>query len=819
MRIIMLIVSLLTGILLTVAPLDEKASSAEPQKATTKEQLQAELQAVEKQSQNASNDVNAERARQLGVSQDELRKQVSLLENLADTIKQRITSQKRLHEIRQKIADCEKQIQSLQRNGLESESPYELSQLDSMRDELDTARREAKADKLSLDTSEASEDKADKRLRKAEQDRRQVRDQLKKPADDNVKKPTQWDLALAHLSRQIAQHESMLAKSQLEFSKLETRFNQLKIKLLEEKIALVEKQVSFDRNDLEKHLAELDAQRGKLEDKLKIANSADQANQTQVTNARQALEQATGDDEVRRLTEALIASEALAQASSRGVELLQERIKYIAILKTLWERRFALTGTPSEQELASWQETTESMLEEAQQHREEIERRLQTQRIAKLDIENRLSSQDPAKGDKKHLERRLEAIKSQEKQATEYLADLLDLERLLQRLDAEIKEKRQLDSWDKLWKRFLNMAMGYWQLEVFVIHDQAFRLGTLIRSGAIFCAVLFAAWIVRVVLGRTLLRRLRERSKASKSPIGDAVLIVARRTKPIFVVLVGVYLALRALPLSIILRGFLDSIAIVLVTAQAAIWVTATLRSIIEKTKIRRVEEDPSAASAFGLMSFFGQVAVWSAALLLILANLGYQIGPLLAGLGVGGVAVAFALQSILGDIFCSIAIVLDKPFVIGDFIIVNDMLGTVENIGIKTTRIRSLSGEQIIFSNADLLGSRVRNYKRMYERRVVFTFGVVYETPGDKLGWIPQQVRTIIEEIEQTRFDRAHFKAYGDFSLDFEIVYYVLDPDYNLYMDIQQEINLRLLAAFEQEGISFAYPTREIIMRPAANA
>lgn len=361
----------------------------------------------------------------------------------------------------------------------------------------------------------------------------------------------------------------------------------------------------------------------------------------------------------------------------------------------------------------------------------------------------------------------------------------------------------------------LNTVQEYWQRELFVIGDRAFQLGQLIRAVIAFCLVMFVAWVARAVLRRTLLRHLEAHAEASETLLDDTLLAVVRQTKPIVVILLAAYLALITLPLSETSLSFLRKSAMVVMTIQAAIWANAALAGMLDKTVKRRAEKDPEAASAFGLMGFFARVAIWSTALLLVLSSLEYPIGPLLAGLGVGGVAVAFALQNILGDIFCSIAIVLDKPFVLGDFIIVGDSMGTVENIGIKTTRIRSLSGEQIIFSNADLLGSRVRNYKRMYERRVIFAFGVVYEIPLDKLKQIPQTVRTIIESIEQTRFDRAHFKEYGDFSLNFEVVYHVLVPDFTAYRDIQQEINLRLFETFRQTGISFAYPTREIIMRP----
>jgi small-conductance mechanosensitive channel len=209
-------------------------------------------------------------------------------------------------------------------------------------------------------------------------------------------------------------------------------------------------------------------------------------------------------------------------------------------------------------------------------------------------------------------------------------------------------------------------------------------------------------------------------------------------------------------------------------------------------------------------MGFVGRLVLWTAVLLLVLENLGVDVTALIAGLGVGGIAVALAVQNILGDLFASLSIVLDKPFAVGDFLIIDDFLGSVEHVGLKTTRLRSLSGEQLIFSNADLLGSRIRNYGRMFERRVVFTLGVTYQTPREKLVQIPIIIRKAIEEQEKVRFDRSHFQAYGDFSLNFETVYYVLAPDYNA-------INLRIHERFEQEGIEFAYPTQTLLVKSEA--
>jgi small-conductance mechanosensitive channel len=212
-------------------------------------------------------------------------------------------------------------------------------------------------------------------------------------------------------------------------------------------------------------------------------------------------------------------------------------------------------------------------------------------------------------------------------------------------------------------------------------------------------------------------------------------------------------------------------------------------------------------------MGFVGRLVLWAVVLLLVLDNLGVDVTALVAGLGVGGIAVALAVQNILGDLFASLSIVLDKPFTIGDFLIIDDYLGSVEHIGLKTTRMRSLSGEQLVFSNTDLLKSRIKNYGRMFERRVIFDIGVTYQTPREKLQMIPDIIRSAIEAQEPVRFDRSHFRAYGDFSLSFETVYYVLKPDYNLYMDIQQAINLHIHARFEAEGIEFAYPTQTLFV------
>ncbi|MFJ2995613.1 mechanosensitive ion channel family protein [Pandoraea sp. NPDC087047] len=201
------------------------------------------------------------------------------------------------------------------------------------------------------------------------------------------------------------------------------------------------------------------------------------------------------------------------------------------------------------------------------------------------------------------------------------------------------------------------------------------------------------------------------------------------------------------------------------------------------------------------------RVLAWAVLLLAMLANFGVNITAFVASLGIGGVAVALAVQNVLSDLFASLAIGLDKPFEVGDFVVFGDIAGTIERIGLKTTRIRSLSGEEIVCGNTELLKNTLHNYKRMSERRIVFAFSVSYHTVPDKLGRVPAMVKQAVEVSGKTRFDRAHFKQFGASSLDFEVVYFVLSPDYNLYMDLQQDINLALMRAFLAEDIRFAIP------------
>lgn len=337
----------------------------------------------------------------------------------------------------------------------------------------------------------------------------------------------------------------------------------------------------------------------------------------------------------------------------------------------------------------------------------------------------------------------------------------------------------------------------------------------------IAAAIAVAVFLVLMLIRRIVSRRLRTALGRGHFRGSFALQLTADligRVHWLFMVMVSLFAGTYYVDLGEKARTFADAALPVAVFLQAAILASYALSAWVDEYSRRRRAEDPAAATTLTVARFIGKVAIWGAFALLALDNLGFNITTLVAGLGIGGVAVAFALQNILGDLFASVSIILDKPFETGDFIIVGDKMGTVERIGIKTVRVRSLSGEQIVFSNNDLLQSRIHNYKRMGERRVLFRIGVTYDTPVDKLRRAASIIREAIESQDKTKFDRANFSSFGDFSLIFEAVYFVLEPDYNLMMDIQENVNLALVREFEKEGIQFAFPTQTLYLQQSGS-
>ena len=326
-------------------------------------------------------------------------------------------------------------------------------------------------------------------------------------------------------------------------------------------------------------------------------------------------------------------------------------------------------------------------------------------------------------------------------------------------------------------------------------------------AAAIALFILLVAWLARALAHRHL-----GLARKTGTRVDDLLVDLLVRIKLLLLLFPAIHAGVRALPLPPELRQILSVLTRVSLIAQGALWGVALVEFALERYGKTRIEQDPSAITTIRAFRFGGIIAVWIVAVLALLDNIGFDVTALIAGLGIGGVAIALATQNILGDLFASLSIVVDKPFVVGDAInIGGGDIGVVKQIGLKTTRLASLSGEELIVSNSDMLKSRVRNYGRMPERRVVGQIGVTYQTPPEVLERLPGLIRAAVEQQSAVRFDRAHFMKFGDSAYELEFVYYVLTSNYGAFMDAQQAVNLAILRAFGEAGAEFAYPTQTV--------
>lgn len=345
--------------------------------------------------------------------------------------------------------------------------------------------------------------------------------------------------------------------------------------------------------------------------------------------------------------------------------------------------------------------------------------------------------------------------------------------------------------------------------------DQIF-LGNTIKDWLIAAGIIALAFTAIRLLKPPLMRRLKAFTSRTSNTFDDFIYLAIETTLIPFLYYLALYFAIQYLSFSPGISQVFKVAILFVGTYFILRLISSFLNFAIFKFLDKQDQGEAKQKQAKGLIIII-QAIIWILGFVFLLNNMGYDVTTIITGLGIGGIAIALAAQTILGDLFSYFVIFFDRPFEIGDFLIVDDKVGAIEYIGIKTTRMKAISGEQIVFSNKDLTDARVHNFKRMLTRRVLFKLGVTYQTPAEKVKRIPQIIKDIIEPVEKVTFDRSHFSAFGDFSLDFETVYLIDGADYNVYMDIQQCIYLNILEAFEHEGIEFAYPTQSLFVSAQA--
>ncbi len=344
---------------------------------------------------------------------------------------------------------------------------------------------------------------------------------------------------------------------------------------------------------------------------------------------------------------------------------------------------------------------------------------------------------------------------------------------------------------------------------------QEVYLGNTVADYFLAAGIFFAVLLALFIFKRGIIGQLRKVSTKTKTSIDDALISIINSYNWPLYFFVSLYGSVQVLNLSSRLAGWFQTVTMIVVVY----YVVYTLEKLVEYSFQRIVQKRILQDRNFdpAILSFFEKlidVLLYLGGFLVVLQNLGFNVTTLLGGLGVGGIAIAFALQSVLGDVFASLSIFFDKPFKSGDFIVIGDDMGVVEKIGIKSTRIKTLQGEELVVSNKELTETRIHNYKQMRERRIAFTFGITYDATAKQIDQVNQAVTKIIDDIEKTRLDRVHFFQFGDSALTFEVVYFIEDSEYNVYMDIQQQINLAIKKQFEKIGVEMAYPTQTVYVK-----
>jgi small-conductance mechanosensitive channel len=747
---------------------------------------------------------------------------IEVLRELRIVVQRRATLNERLATLERDVSKLREQLETIEQEGVGLEPPFLISQLDQHQAELALKQTMEDMAEARLGTATRRLSAAERALANAVRERRAARDGLVATEDDGLsaaeRKTLEQGLELARLKELLVRQQLAAAEVAVELARNEDHLAEAQQAVLAARSAYLEVRAELPREALDQRLAELSrTEEAKYAQIAALQRMGDQA-ESALYRARRQLAEADEDADTGALNEWVAARQAEVDAARASVDMLTSAMENLSRKRALWELRYGFMNDPESLDPAVLLKQVITDSAAARGEKDAIEARLNALRSIQLAQARRLRDPALSEGAREALAVRSAAHDLAERHGRELLETQDALIALLQGMRHQLENLVQERNLSLQLLQAQETLASWWDAELIVIDDQSVRVRDLVTALAMFVVVLVAVSLIRVGAGRALKRRKVKSPNADYGDLRLALSAISGNTNQLFVLIAAFYVAMTVSGLaSPTVKDWLWNALVVAFYAQLGIWANAAMVDYFNRRRTRQEMRDPSTVTGYGLLMFFLRVGIWITVIVSLLAYFKYPVAGLVGALGVGSLAIAFAVQNILGDVFSSMAIILDKPFRVGDFVMAGETLGVIEHIGVKTTRIRSLSGEQVVLSNSDLLKSRIHNFKHFKERRVAFRLGVVYQTPRDLLERIPGMLREAVEEVPQTRFDRAHFFEYGDFALIFEIVYYVLSPDYGVYMDAQQAINLGIHRRFEEAGVSFAYPTQELILRRGA--
>lgn len=786
------------------APVAEVTAPAAPQAPTPQERIAA-IEAKRPVIEQSIADLRASdpivNASTESIETQEAQRQIQLYETLNLTFGQQITAlqrqiqlQNHLEQIRQRIEEASSPSVLLERIEQAKEEPVGFLQLEQKRVEL----RQKEQQKPNIEQQVESAQRAIEQARSTRQERvtskQVIHDTINNTNDETDRAIASLRIPAADLAIRSASATVRLREFEATNMGITKEIFDLELKELQDTVQFMEQNVQFTREELDEQIDQLDNRALLLAQELDNARS-----QLSRAQSRQEVLQAQWSQSNTELNRAeLDAQERLVDVESQRESNLTRLQQLINERKLVWKKRFdVFNGNVERRVIQNWRQEAMASIEALESDRDATQLTLTSLQTSQANLRSQVENlpEDQA---------RLKQIRELELQHMQAFQD-----RLLTRIgDTNLTIGLYQELINEISAGETDLPFSE-QVAIFMEQDVIYEntAGMLSKAIGIAAGLFIFLYFIRWLLARFLKRYLKDSEDVFRYELANTV----HRTKFFFILSISLYIGSLFVNMPEGLRLNLNQIIILLLLIQGGIWVSYLAAASINRYLTIRSRQDAATLGALSIFNFISQTIIWSITLLAVLANYKVDITAFVTGLGIGGVAIALALQRILGDLFSSLSIVLDKPFVAGDFIIFEgtNFLGTVEKIGIKTTRIRSITGEQIICPNSSLLETPIRNFKRMYERRVVTVIGVVYSTTYEQLEQIPVMIREIAESVENIRFDRVHFKSFGAYSLDFEYVYYVLTSDYTAYMDVQQQINLALFRKFEEEGIEFAFPTQ----------
>jgi small-conductance mechanosensitive channel len=724
-------------------------------------------------------------------------------------------------ELDDSLADQENQLATIEREGLGVSPPYPVSLLDQLRAEHSLKEYTDQMVDQRAAQAQRQADLAAAELTTAMRKRRMIRDRLAAATDADTRRELELALEVARLDTLVALKQEQIAIGQRNLVREEDALRAAQIALVKRKIELVQDDVVFSREALESRLTEVQSREDEVLETLETLASEGDTAEAALLQARSRLQEEDPPADRAILQEQVQAREDELAIVRKAVEYRGQLKALAATARTLLNRRYTVLQGAEQELWPAWLRETREFIDEIGKDTDFTLSELSALNSIELALSRRIAAPDLDEDVREVVRQRSAAIEVQNQLAERMLLIQDKVRSLAERLRLDLEPRVRERSLDQRLSRLQEKLAEWWNTEILVVDDHGIHARDVVKALGVFVLVFAIVWFMQLLLRRRLKLQLTAAVQQEESRTPRSVMLsLIRNTSQLFVLVVAFYAAMAVSGIGQgKLQEWLWTLLILAFYFQIGIWANAFVVDFFKRKRSRMERNDPSAVTGYGLLLFFIRVGIWMMVGISVLAHFRYPIAGLIGALGVGGIAVAFAVQNILSDVFNSMAIILDKPFRVGDFVLAGETLGVVEHIGVKTTRIRSLSGEQVVMSNTDLLASCIHNFKHMRERRVVFRIGVVYETPANVLERIPGIIAEVIRAQPHARFDRAHFFEYGDFALVFEVVYFVHGADYTRYMDTQQAVNLGIYRRFEEEGISFAYPTQELIVRRAAQA